>query len=334
MSETLLNEIRATKPAAPAALRERVRAIAATEPARDPFLARFDGRPDGNRARRAGGARRGGRSRRSVIGLTRERRAAVSGEATPPAAGEATTTLDGNCARAATEDAVGATRALACRPRRPTRPSSHPCPASSSATRPSCVYGRRRRGALERRRSARSRSPSRSAATSPRSRTTPRPRASARRRSRCASRPRGSQSAMAQLSAARHDRRPALRDRGSPAAGRHLAGADRERRSGRSRSSSRGSRSPTLGDDRVPSCSPGSQQRAPNADRPPGGLRATNAEARIAHDLPHADDRADRSAGAAERRPARRHQGRPRLGGDRRSSTSSSSPARSSCSAS
>lgn len=44
MSETLLNEIRAAKPAAPAALRERVRAVAAQEPARDPFLARLDWR--------------------------------------------------------------------------------------------------------------------------------------------------------------------------------------------------------------------------------------------------------------------------------------------------
>jgi hypothetical protein len=44
MSEPLLNEIRATKPAAPPALRERVRAIAAQEPAREPFLARFEWR--------------------------------------------------------------------------------------------------------------------------------------------------------------------------------------------------------------------------------------------------------------------------------------------------
>ena len=41
MSETLLNEIRATRPAAPAALRERVRAIAAEQPAHEPFLDRF-----------------------------------------------------------------------------------------------------------------------------------------------------------------------------------------------------------------------------------------------------------------------------------------------------
>jgi hypothetical protein len=44
MSETLLNEIRATKPSAPPELRERVRALAAQEPARSPFLARFEWR--------------------------------------------------------------------------------------------------------------------------------------------------------------------------------------------------------------------------------------------------------------------------------------------------
>ncbi len=44
MSETLLNEIRATKPAAPAALRERVRALGTQEPARAPFLSRFEWR--------------------------------------------------------------------------------------------------------------------------------------------------------------------------------------------------------------------------------------------------------------------------------------------------
>ena len=41
MSETLLNEIRATKPEAPSALRERVRALSVQEPAREPFLDRF-----------------------------------------------------------------------------------------------------------------------------------------------------------------------------------------------------------------------------------------------------------------------------------------------------
>ena len=40
MSETLLNEIRATKPEAPSALRDRVRALSVQEPAREPFLDR------------------------------------------------------------------------------------------------------------------------------------------------------------------------------------------------------------------------------------------------------------------------------------------------------
>jgi len=42
MSDLLLNEIRAAKPAAPTALRERVRALSAQEPARAPFLSRFE----------------------------------------------------------------------------------------------------------------------------------------------------------------------------------------------------------------------------------------------------------------------------------------------------
>ena len=41
MSESLLNEIRASKPVAPSALRDRVRALSAAEPAREPFLARL-----------------------------------------------------------------------------------------------------------------------------------------------------------------------------------------------------------------------------------------------------------------------------------------------------
>jgi uncharacterized protein DUF4349 len=41
MSESLLNEIRASKPVAPSTLRDRVRALSAAEPVREPFLARF-----------------------------------------------------------------------------------------------------------------------------------------------------------------------------------------------------------------------------------------------------------------------------------------------------
>ena len=40
MSETLLNEIRATRPEAPTALRERVRALSVQQPAQEPFLDR------------------------------------------------------------------------------------------------------------------------------------------------------------------------------------------------------------------------------------------------------------------------------------------------------
>ena len=44
MSESLISELRAARPAAPADLRQRVRALAVTEPARTPFLARFEWR--------------------------------------------------------------------------------------------------------------------------------------------------------------------------------------------------------------------------------------------------------------------------------------------------
>lgn len=44
MSESLLRELRAAKPGAPADLRERVRALSAAEPARRPFLGRFEWR--------------------------------------------------------------------------------------------------------------------------------------------------------------------------------------------------------------------------------------------------------------------------------------------------
>src|SRR5687768_17187764 len=41
MSEQLLDQIRAAKPAAPATLRERVRSLGAAEPAPEPLLARL-----------------------------------------------------------------------------------------------------------------------------------------------------------------------------------------------------------------------------------------------------------------------------------------------------
>ena len=60
-------------------------------------------------------------------------------------------------------------------------------------------------------------------------------------------------------------------------------------------------------------------------------LRATNAEARTATIYLTPDDRGDPARGR-RRQPPRRHQGRARLGRRSRCSTSSSSPARSSCS--
>ena len=90
MSETLLNEIRATKPEAPSALRERVRALAAQEPARAPFLARFEWKrlvlvaPAALVVAVVAG---------SVIGLTRDDAVKSGGEVTASgSAGVATTT--------------------------------------------------------------------------------------------------------------------------------------------------------------------------------------------------------------------------------------------------
>jgi Domain of unknown function (DUF4349) len=97
MSDTLLNEIRASRPSAPAALRERVRALAVDEPARETFL---------DRLRFTWGWRRlvlvapaailvallAG----SVIGLTRDRETAVSGDAISDSGGsEAATRASG-----------------------------------------------------------------------------------------------------------------------------------------------------------------------------------------------------------------------------------------------
>jgi hypothetical protein len=114
MSETLLNEIRATKPQAPSALRERVRALSVQEPAREPFLDRF---------RFTWGWRRLALAvpatvvvallAAGVIGISRDgtREQAASG-------GAAATTLDTFSADAAQPEAASppATRALAPAP--------------------------------------------------------------------------------------------------------------------------------------------------------------------------------------------------------------------------
>ena len=112
MSDSMLKELRATKPAAPDELRDRVRAIAATEPQREPFLARLQSHFEWRRlvlvapvtlvvAVAAAG----------VIGLTRSDTPAVSGEAAP-AARDTATTLD-RLRGAPTEDSFGTTKSAA-----------------------------------------------------------------------------------------------------------------------------------------------------------------------------------------------------------------------------
>ena len=96
MSESLLNEIRASKPVAPSALRDRVRALSAAEPAREPFLARFRWRQLMVVAPVAAVL---ALSAATVIGLTRED---VTGgdQITASGAGEATTTGPSSRSRA------------------------------------------------------------------------------------------------------------------------------------------------------------------------------------------------------------------------------------------
>lgn len=107
MSETLLNEIRAARPDAPAALRERVRALAAREPAREPFL---------DRVRFTWGWRRlvlvapatlvVALVAAGVIGLTRDD---VSNGGDEAASGTATTVLQSSGADALTPESSAAT---------------------------------------------------------------------------------------------------------------------------------------------------------------------------------------------------------------------------------
>src|SRR6187551_2180017 len=114
MSDALLNELRASKPAAPEELRDRVRAIAATEPSREPFS---------NRVRAVFQWRRlvliapatllVAVAAAGVIGLTRNDTArTVSNEAAPAESRDAATTLqDTQRSAAAPPQTFGATKA-------------------------------------------------------------------------------------------------------------------------------------------------------------------------------------------------------------------------------
>ena len=244
MSETLLNEIRATKPEAPSALRERVRALSVQEPAREPFLDRFRFNWGWRRlvlavpatvvvALVAAG----------VIGLSRDgTRDEVS------AAGGGERDRDELHVRALPDRGLGGAEGRlpgAAQPRDRDRPPGH---GAASALRGGAQpAGRRRRGALDRDEAgtadrAQPRRQRRLAAVR---------RAVAGRRHRAdhAPRPDGPRRERhGPALPARHDRRAALRDR-RPAGSRPTPCSRRSRRrSGRSRSSSpgwRARRSPT-----------------------------------------------------------------------------------------
>ncbi len=223
MSESLLNEIRASKPIAPSTLRERVRALSAEEPARDPFLARFRVAPA--RARRAGRRWSSRSSAAGAIGLTRDDatgrsadrrlRRGESGPATPAFATPEPQQARRSSVRRVLRGAADEGRSDPARRR--------PAPALRGRAAPA---RRRRRGAVRR--------DEERAAN----------RALARRQHRLASvrgavrgsRLRADHAPHPDLEGAerddaalraRHDRGPALRDRGSPGAGRQPRVADR-----------------------------------------------------------------------------------------------------------
>ena len=223
MSETLLNEIRATKPEAPSALRERVRALSVQEPAREPFL---------DRLRFTWGWRRLALAvpatvvvafvAAGVIGLSRD-----------------DVTRRGVRGRRRRRGRDDAPRSSGLRPRirrrrRPPRRcpaaqpgSSLPPRASSSATRPSCACRSTMSRRSRPRRSARSRSRAATTAASPRCSTTRRRRASAPRRSRSASRRPASRARWRSSPQLGTIVGPALRDRRPAGTGRLAAVADR-----------------------------------------------------------------------------------------------------------
>ena len=111
MSESLLNEIRATKPVAPSALRDRVRALSAAEPAREPFLARFRWR---QLMVVAPVTLVLALSAATVIGLTRDD--AVTGDQIAASGAGDSATTSSTFERAATPQQSGALKGLAAPP--------------------------------------------------------------------------------------------------------------------------------------------------------------------------------------------------------------------------
>ncbi len=314
MSETLLNEIRATKPEAPSALRERVRALSVQEPAREPFLDRFRFNWGWRRlvlavpatvvvALVAAG----------VIGLSRDgdpRRGA--------AAGGGGASCDELHVRALPDRRLGGAEGDASRAGCPADATGivPPATGSSSATRRSSASGSTTSTRSRPRRSALSRSRAATAAASPRCSTTRRRTGVGTAQITLRVPTARVESAHGPALPARHDRRAALRDRG-PAGSRPTRCSRRSRRrSGRSRRSSTQLESATLSDaDRAVL-----QSRLEHARTKLTGLReslrGTSAEAAHGDDLPDDDDRGD-PGDAGRRRPPRRDQGRARLGGGR-----------------
>ena len=137
MSESLLNEIRAAKPVAPSTLRDRVRALSAEEPAREPFLARFRWR---QLVLVAPVTLVLALSAATVIGLTRDD--AVTEAATgspPPAQARLRPRRRRSNAHSAAAERGAQGPGSSSRRGRLERERFRPPPASSSATRRSCA---------------------------------------------------------------------------------------------------------------------------------------------------------------------------------------------------
>ena len=312
MSETLLNEIRGTKPEAPSALRERVRALCVQEPAREPFLARFRWRQLVLAGRRAGpGALRGDGDRPDTRRREPRRRQGHSsgaGEARPP--------RDELRLRALPDGGLGGAEGGLLLRAEPSDGGSSPRPrGSSSATRRSSACGsttsrrsRPRRSALSRSRAPRRQRPPRLQYDAPRGsrhRADHAPHAAARVGAPWPSSPssaRSSGSATGSTTCRQQADTLEAADRGDAAADRATGLAAREHdalRRGTAPSSSRGSRTPA-------SKLKGLRE----------SLAGTRAEARTATIyLSLTTEKIE--PGAGRRRPNRQDQGRARVGGDR-----------------
>ena len=286
MSETLLERDPRDEARRATDLRERVRALAAQEPARAPFLARFEWRPEWKRlvlvapatlivALVAGG----------VIGLTRDDVVKRRSTRRPPVERVATT-LDSYAQRDSRSRALRSARCTHAAGAAPPGTGDAgaavaPAPGPAAALRGRAAPARRgRRGAFDRHEA---RAADRTAAQRQR-RLAPvrRTRRGRRRRADHAPHPhRPSAERDVAALAARHDRRPALRDRGPAAAGRLPPDADRA-----DPAPDRADPGPARELEPLRPRTASSSSRAwpipAEADRPARGLRGTNAEARTA----------------------------------------------------